>query len=142
MKRLLIVLTCALCLAACGDDSAAGNGKRIVEQDKLHAPGIPLDAVDESVQTEAVAGSMRTIAQQLKLKLAVDYNGDLARLSKDFSGPMNATKLTKLGLTEQTLTGSFYKPTDFNLSFSGKTVTITALSPGTRGYTKQDYSIS
>lgn len=141
MKRLLIVMTCALCLAACGDDDA-DNRARFVEQDKLYAPGVPLDAVDESVQTEAVAGSMRTIAQQLKLKLAADYAGDTARLSKDFSGPMNAAKLTKLGLTEQSLTGSFYKPTDFDLSFSGRTVTITALSPGKRGYTKQDYSIS
>jgi hypothetical protein len=136
---LLIALLLALFPAACGGGEE--DNRRFVERPTVEAPGVPLRHVDEAVQTEAVIGSMRTISQQLKLKLATDYSGDFGRLSRDFSGAMDGGKLAKLGLTEQQLTGSFYRPSDFNLSFSGRSVTITALSPGQRGYTQQEFII-
>lgn len=141
MKWLILLCVCALLIAGC-EDSTGRTNKRFVEQQRFDTPIPALDKPEQAVQTEAVIGSMRSISQQLKLKLASTYAGDFNRLSTDFSGRMDATKLSKLGMTEAQLTGSFYKPTDFSLSFSGRNVTITAMSPGQRGYTQQSYIIN
>ena len=130
MKRLLIVLTCALCLAACGDDSAAGNGKRIVEQDRLDNPIVPLEHVDSAVQTEAMV-AMSKISQRVNLTAAT--SGDKAALYRSLSGKLDATKLAKIGLSESDLKGTYYKASDYSIVIVGNQMTISAAQIGTRG---------
>jgi hypothetical protein len=127
MLMMLLVITCLV--AACGDDSGAEN-RRLVEQDRLDNPLVPLEHVDSAVQTEAVA-AMSTINRQVNLKAA--SGGNKQAFYNSIQGRLNSASLKALGLTETSLTGSFYVATDYSISISGNQMTITAAEKGTRG---------
>jgi hypothetical protein len=127
--RIAALLLCVFALAACGDDTPK-NDVRFVDQDRLDNPIVPLQHVDEAVQTEAMT-RMNLIHQQVKLTVA--SGADPATLYSSIIGSMNATKLAKIGLTESDLKGNYYKAGDFSIVIVGKTMTISAAESGTRG---------
>jgi hypothetical protein len=119
-----------LLLAACGEDAANDNRGRIVTQDRLDNPLVPIEHVDSAVQTEAMT-HMRLIAQQVKLKASL--SSDKAAFYRSISGTLNATTLGKLGMSEANLKGSFYQASDYSLVVVGNKLTITAAQIGSRG---------
>lgn len=129
MKRLLILLTCALCVAACGDD-APDNRPRIVEQDRLDNPIVPIKHVDSAVQTEAMM-AMSMIAQRVNLAAAT--SGDKSALYRSLSGKLDSGKLAKIGLSESDLKGTYYKASDYSIVIVGNQMTISAAQIGSRG---------
>lgn len=129
MKRLLILLTCALCVAACGDD-APDNRPRIVEQDRLDNPIVPIQHVDSAVQTEAMM-AMSMIAQRVNLAAAT--SGDKSALYRSLSGKLDSGKLAKIGLSESDLKGTYYKASDYSIVIVGNQMTISAAQIGSRG---------
>jgi hypothetical protein len=137
MKKLIPLCLLALLATACGGGNA--DNTRAVEQQRRTHDIVPMEATDEALNTEADM-AMRTIFASLKQK-AVVSGGDPSSFYNSISGRMNDAKLQKLGLTRANLTGTWYKPEDYSLSFSGKQLTITAGSPGTRGYKTAKYTV-
>ena len=136
MKPLTIaicLLSLIVCFALTGCEDQFGNGDnrgRIVEQDRLDNPLVDITPVDSAVQTEAVT-AMGTIAQQVKLKASL--SSDRTAFYRSISGKLNADKCSKLGLTEDTLQGTYYKASDYSLVITGRKLTIHADEIGSRG---------
>ncbi|MCB9895639.1 MAG: hypothetical protein H6839_14425 [Planctomycetes bacterium] len=127
---LLLTGACVL-LTACEDEFGNGaNRGRIVEQDRLDNPLVDITPVDSAVQTEAVT-AMGTIAQQVKLKAS--FASDRAAFYRSISGKLDAAKCSKLGITEDTLKGTYYQASDYSLVISGRKLTIHAAEVGSRG---------
>lgn len=133
MRKALCILGCvvALAVAGCGDDDAAGNQTRFVDQRQApDNPIIPIRSADEAVQTEAI-GHMNLIYQRVKFSAAT--SGDAAGLYRSISGKLDGAKLAKIGLSEADLQGSYYKASDYTVAIVGKEMTISAAQIGTRG---------
>jgi hypothetical protein len=130
--RWTALLICVLALAACGEDTANDNRGRIVTQDRLDNPLVPVEHVDSAVQTEAQQ-VMSMIAGQVKLKASLVQGAERTAFYRAISGRLNASSLAKLGLTEAELKTSFYQASDYSLVIVGKQLTISAGEPGTRG---------
>jgi hypothetical protein len=128
MKRVLLCLP--LLLAACSQEENAGNQPRIVDQDALQSPYVPIEATDQAVQTEAIR-VMGLIARQVHLKAST--SSDKAALYRSISGTPDAGKLAKLGMTEAELKTSYYVASDYAIAIVGNEMTISAAKPGTRG---------
>lgn len=129
MKYATILCALALVLAACGNESESAN-TRFVDQKTFDTPIPALRAPDQAVQTEAM-GHMNTIYRQVAAKAIAAP--DKQAFYQSLNGTLDAGKLAKLGLTEASLTGSYYRPSDYTLSISGNTLTISAAQTGTRG---------
>lgn len=131
MRRLLAVLVCMVSLAGCDDGSASANNPRLVDQDRLDNPIVPIEHVDKAVQTEAIQ-RMRIIADRVKLTAATDPDNKQA-LYRSLSGSLDSTKLAKIGLTESDLKGQYYKASDYSVVIVGNELTIHAAQIGSRG---------
>ena len=131
MKRLAAAAFCVFALAACDDGTAQDNMPRTVEQDRLHSPIAPLEAVDDAVNVEAV-NAMRLIHTAVKQKAVM--SSDPAVLYRQISGTLGSSQLSALGLSASDLKGTLYQASDYKIAISGKNMTITAGRPGTRGY--------
>ena len=128
--RIALVLCVALVLAACGEDDAAKNETRFVDQDRIHSPFVDTESVDMAVHTEALT-HMGLIHRQVKFKAST--SGDPAALYRSIVGRVNGTTLGKIGLSESDLQGSFYRASDYTIAISGKTMTISAAQLESRG---------
>ena len=132
--QMLLAMFCGsvvLSVAGCGDDNAAGqNSTRFVDQDRLDNPIVDTKAVDEAVQTEAMT-HMNLISRQVNLTVA--KGADKAVLYRAISGTLNASKLSKIGLSESLLKGNYYKASDYSVVIVGNQMTISAAQLGTRG---------
>jgi hypothetical protein len=125
-----------LLLAACGNE--APDPQREVERPERRHDYFPIEATDDALRTEADL-AMATIHRQLQLRLATAANRDA--LLESLAGPLDDAKLGLLGVDAAALTGTFYRPSDYHLDFSGGQVTITAGQPGTRGYKQAAYPL-
>lgn len=135
----LLVVLCLLALPACEPTTLQDNTREIHKTERQDGTMAPMRALDEAVQTEGMTHE-NAIFKQLQM-LLIKNGGDINKLSSEMSGPLNATKLQKLGITEAELKGQYYKASDYVLSFNGKQVTITASYPGTRGYTSNPFTL-
>lgn len=136
MKKTLVALALGAALAACGDNAAPDNTREI-HKDIRPDSGIPFQALDQALQQEGVIAA-RAIVGRLKYWLLTH---DKAKLASEFGGAMTPAKLAKLGITEAELKGTYYIATDYTLSFSGSTVTISASKAGTRGYVSEAFML-
>ncbi len=135
---MLAALGCAL-LAGCQPDDPDAN-KREIHKCAASDGILPLRSIDEAIQTEGVQAA-RAIFGQCQNKLIAVYSGDADKLARDVGGQMDANKLRILGITEPELKGQHFLATDYVLTFSGKTLKITASKPGTRGYVSEEFQL-
>lgn len=129
MSKLILLCVCALMIAACEDRTGSTN-KRFVDQQRVDTAIPAIRNVDEAVHTEAMT-HMNTIYRQMTAKAIAAP--DKQAFYNSMNGKLDATKLSKLGMTEAELTGKFYLPSDYTLSVSGSKLTISAAQKGTRG---------
>lgn len=138
MKNLVCLCLLAALITGCGGDDSHDN-QREVDKDARTHDFAPIEATDKALRTEADV-AMRTIFAAVKQK-AVVSGGDPSGFYSTVSGRLNDAKLQKLGLSRGNLTGTWYKPEDYALSFSGKQLTITAGRPGSRGHKTATYTV-
>lgn len=140
MKKIALALAATIMLATgCEPTTLEDNTREIHKGERQDGTIAPMRALDEAVQTEGLTHE-NAIFKQLQMVL-IKNGGDINKLSSEMSGPLNATKLQKLGISEGELKGQYYKASDYVLKFNGKTVTITASYPGTRGYTSNPFTL-
>lgn len=126
-------------LAACDGGSPADNRREVEKQQRGHDLA-PTFALDEALQAEgtAMAG---VLVYRMQTVLLQKYGGDKAKLAADLQGPLDDAKLAKLGTSATEFQGKNYAATDYSLSFSGDSVTITASKPGTRGFISEAFQL-
>lgn len=134
------LMLAALVLAAGCEPTTLQDNRREIHKEERKDGLVPMRALDEALQTEGQRAE-RAIFGQLQMLYTKSYSNDINRFSREMSGPLNASKLQKLGITEDQLKGQYYKASDYNLSFKGKEVTITASYPNTRGYTSNPFTL-
>ncbi|MBZ0137679.1 MAG: hypothetical protein K8I27_15040 [Planctomycetes bacterium] len=132
MKKLIVICALALLIIASCEDSTNQQPVRFVDQTRICSPdAIPLGAPDKAVQTEAMT-HMNLLYRQITLK--AQMAPDKQAFYRSLAGTLDATKLGKLGLTENEFKGTYYtKASDYSLSIVGNQLTITAAQIGSRG---------
>lgn len=140
MKHIVPLLALALlAFSACEPTTSQDNTREVEKRERAHDI-IPVDTMDDALRTEGVAASS-IIVRQCQAALIRTYNGDAGKLAADVGGKLNATKLKKLGIAENELKGTNYMASDYNLKFSGKSLTIEASKPGTRGWVSETFTL-
>ena len=135
-----VVAVVVLGMSGCSDESANGDNTRLVDREAWRHEYVPIEAADDALHTEAVVriGPLRT---QMKMALMTKFGGDVGKLGRALAGPLDANKLKQLNLTESEFTGTWYRPSDFVLSFNGNQCTVTVGKPNTRGYTQESFPV-
>jgi hypothetical protein len=136
MRAIALALLIAIA-AGCGE-SPDGDNRREVEKPARYSPLAPVSAMDDATRIEALP-AMRVIHQAIQMTLT--RGASLASLAAELQGHLDAAKLARIGLNENSLVGSFYEPGDYHLAFAGTRLTITARNPGERGYVTQDFAL-
>jgi hypothetical protein len=131
-----LLLSAGMLVVACGGGEA--DDTREVERPARTHGVFPIEATDDALRTEATT-AMGVIYRRIQQVLITEQ--DREALFRDLEGPLNDAALRRLGVDAGTLTGTWYKPSDYRLQFSGNELTITAGQPGSRGYKQSSYPL-
>src|SRR5690606_21591104 len=126
-----------LLLAGCGGGEPDNRRQVDLPAGNPRDP-IPMQNVDQAVQTEAQA-AFATLHRQIRLAAA--KAGNPAGLYASLNGTLDAERRRLIGMTEGSLAGAYYRASDYTVAINGKSLSITAAKPGTRGHTSIEYRL-